>query len=78
MDGYEKYTFLFESTKQWFHCKRFSNNLYIFLKLMSFKIKDTGSKIQDHIDELFSHWTSEYLNEEKWWEKHSLFLEFTI
>jgi len=41
---------LFAALQQKYHQKELSNQLYTSLKLMSFKMKDGSTKIQDHID----------------------------
>src|SRR5450759_1681266 len=41
---------LFAALQQKYHQKELSNRLYTSLKLMSFKMKDGSTKIQDHID----------------------------
>lgn len=45
MNEYDEYTLLIESFHQLFHCRELSNMFYYSLKLMSFKIKDYGTKI---------------------------------
>lgn len=41
---------LFAALQAKFHRKELSNRLFTSLKLISFKMKDSGTKIQDHID----------------------------
>ncbi|CAM6106785.1 unnamed protein product [Calypogeia fissa] len=41
---------LFKSLQQKYHHKELSNRLYTSLKLMSFKMKEGDTKLQDHID----------------------------
>lgn len=41
---------LFNSLQQKYHHKELSNRLYTSLKLMSFKMKEGDTKLQDHID----------------------------
>src|SRR5450759_2679350 len=43
-------TALFDALQSKYHQKELSNRLYTSLKLMSFKMKDGGTKIYDHID----------------------------
>jgi len=50
IEEYPTCALLFEALEQRFHRKESSNRLYTSLKLMSFKMKDLGTKIQDHID----------------------------
>ena len=41
---------LFEALQRKYHQKELSNRLYTSLKLMSFKMKEGNTKVQDHID----------------------------
>jgi hypothetical protein len=41
---------LFDALNAQFHRKELSNRLYTTLKLMSFEMKDSSTKIQDHTD----------------------------
>lgn len=46
----DEFTQLFEDLELQFHLNELNNKFYVFLKLISFKMKDFGAKIQDHID----------------------------
>ncbi len=50
VEDYNTCKALFEALQREYHHKELSNSLYTLLKLMSFKIKEGGTKIQDHID----------------------------
>ena len=50
VEDYADCTLLFAALEKKYHQKELSNRLYTSLKLMSFKMKDGGTKIQDHID----------------------------
>jgi hypothetical protein len=47
---YTEVNALFDALEAKYHQKELSNRLYTSLKLMSFRMKDGGTKIQDHID----------------------------
>ena len=49
-DDFKSCTELFEALVAKYHWNELSNFLYTSLKLMSFKMKDAGGKIQDHVD----------------------------
>ena len=50
VEDYVDCTALFDALQAKYHQKELSNRLYTSLKLMSFKMKNGGTKIQDHID----------------------------
>ena len=50
VEEHDNLTSLFDALQSKYHQKELSNRLYTSLKLMSFKMKDGGTKIQDHID----------------------------
>jgi hypothetical protein len=50
LEEYSTCTTLFEALQKKYHQKELTNRLYTLLKLMSFKMKDGGTKIQDQID----------------------------
>ena len=50
IDEHDTCTSLFTALQQKYHHMELSNRLYTSLKLMSFKMKDNSTKIQDHID----------------------------
>jgi hypothetical protein len=50
LEEHESCEDLFKELSKQYHHKKLFNRLLAFLKLMSFKIKDANTKIQDHID----------------------------
>ena len=50
LEDYADCTLLFEALEKRYHQIELSNRLFTSLKLMSFKMKDGGTKIQDHVD----------------------------
>lgn len=67
---YDDYDSIFEAFQKKYHHKKLSDLLYVSLKLMSFKMKDGGANIREHIEgfndlvvDLFK--IDEELNDEK-------------